>query len=122
MPGHCSALGIADQQESPLPLQAQGYRFGFSRVHDAEKIRKSRIVRKRSDSQPACRDRLRNPFGSGPARFSSSFPMHGWRNETVAEQATKQLQPLDSGQGDQWAGVGDERGVLAGDGLRVIRG
>ncbi len=122
MPGHCSALGIVDQQDSPLPLQAQGYRFGFSRVHDAEKIRKSRIVRKRSDPQPACRDRLRNSFGPGPTRFSSSFPMNGWRNETVAEQSAKQMQPLDSGQCDQRAGVGDERGILAGDGLWVIRG
>ena len=107
--GHLPAFGIVDHQDPCLPLQAQSHGFGLSCVHHAQKVCDRRFVCKRCNPQPTYRECLANSFGAGPTGFGSRFPMNCWRNHAVAEQAWKQLQPLDSGQRDQRASVGGER-------------
>ncbi len=86
-------------------LQAQGHGFRFTRVHGAEKVGDWRIVREGLDAQPPGGQCFANPPGPRPTGVDLDFPMDCGRNQAVAEQAGKQLQPLDSGQGDQRASV-----------------
>lgn len=104
-----------------MPFQTQPYGFGLSGIYLALKVGKRCIAGERCNSNPAFRKRIANPPSPGPAGLDLYLTMDCWRNHAYAEYAGKQLQPLDSRQGNQRACVGGERQCFGGAGLGPSR-